>query len=119
MNSFEQRIKKIEAELIDLKTASKYVSTKNSYSNVVDGVYTGLYRVVYKPTDDYIISIVGCGQISGTTYVGTAYPRTPNSNIQIVEIDTDYTDEETQQVQTGQSKMIITSNNPVESISRV
>lgn len=119
MNEFEQRIKNIESELLSLKTASEYTSTRSAHSSVVTGVFTGIYRVEYEAADNYIVSNVGCAEIEGTEYIGVAYPRTPTLNTQLIEIDTDYRNFDTGQLETGTSTMLIVSNYPIKSIARI
>ncbi|MBQ8984287.1 hypothetical protein IJ098_00510 [Candidatus Saccharibacteria bacterium] len=120
---FEKEIKYIEDEILNLKTASEYVSVKSLTSTVIDGVYTGMYQVNYAGNNESIISLVGCGELIAPSredfLLGLAYPRTPIGNTQIIEINTDYTNFDTQQIETGTCSMIVNSNTPVISITRI
>lgn len=114
-NDFDIELKNIEEELLNLKTASKYVSIKNAYSASIP-VTTGLYRITYAASDEPIIS---------TTYKGIAanhgyyYLRTPGTNTQIVEVLTTYWSNEDQTYYTDNNSIIVISNRKVLSIVRI
>lgn len=116
-NEFESEIKKIEQELIDLKTASKYTSIRSAFHSTSTLVYTGMYRIRYNNNNNPIFSIIYCNFI-GSNY-GLAYPRTPNGNEQIVEIDSTYFDGDSEQYVTQHLPLSIASNFPVISIERI
>lgn len=124
MNEFEKRIKDIESELLNLKTATEYTSTRSLTSAVIEGVYTGMYLISYLSTDGYIASVAACDEIDapgrpGESLLGQAYLRTPNDNTQIVEVDTDYYNFDTRITETGTCSMMISSNVPITGITRI
>lgn len=114
-NGFEERIKKIEHELTNIKTASDYSSIKSANFTSSYKVTTGLYQINYAQGRTGVFSFVYCGDTGYGS--GIAYPRTPNGFIQIVEIDTDRSSEG--QTVTDEANLIIVSNTPVISISRL
>lgn len=57
-DEFSQRIKKIEEELLALKTASKYTSAKPMNYTSVEVNESGIYRLEYQDEDENILSIV-------------------------------------------------------------
>lgn len=57
-NEFEQRIKKIEEELLALKTGSKYTSAKPMNYQSVDVTESGVYRVAYKDNGENILAFI-------------------------------------------------------------
>lgn len=57
-NEFEQRIKKIEDELLALKTGSKYASAKPMNHRSVDVTESGVYRITYKDNEENILAFV-------------------------------------------------------------
>ena len=116
-NELVSEIKKIEQELIDLKTASKYTSIRSAFHSSSTLVYTGIYRIKYNNNDNPVFSIIYCNFI-GSNY-GLAYPRTPNGNEQIVEIDSTYFDGDLDEYVTQHVPLSIASNVPVTSIERI
>lgn len=55
---FAQRIKRIENELLALKTGSKYSSAKPMNYRTVDITESGVYRITYENNGENILSIV-------------------------------------------------------------
>lgn len=113
MNNFDQMIKDIEKEILSLKTASQYTSIRSVNFSVSSLVYTGLYRVIYS-NDESVFSFVYLGTDLGNW--GIAYPRTPSGNSQIIEVNTDYYDNGNH---TGSVPMVVVSNIPIISITRI
>lgn len=116
-NDFDKKIKDIEQELIDLKTANKYTSVRSASYTADALVYTGVYRISYENTDNPIFSIVYCSFMD--SHWGIAYPRTPNGNEQIVEIDTTFFDSDLSTYVTKQVPLSIASNILVTGIERI
>lgn len=114
-NEFDQRIKNLEQELLDLKTASQYSSVKSASFTSSFLVYTGLYQINYEDGKENIMSNVYCGTSQGEW--GIAYPRTPVGSTQIVEVSSDiYKDGEYVRYNVPLS---IASNRKVLSIARI
>lgn len=87
MNNFENEIKYIESELIALKTAKQYSSTRNVNISSYPNINTGLYLVTYEKSE--FISNVYPGYITGSSNLwGSVYQRTPSGNTQVIEVDT-------------------------------
>lgn len=87
MNYAEKRINEIKNEILDLKTACRYTSTRNVNIEKIPNVHTGLYQVTYEK--DGFLSSFYPGYIPGAGKTwGSCYARTPNQNVQIVEVDT-------------------------------
>lgn len=121
-NIFSQKIKKLEQELVDLKTASKYTSVKSSSYVSPTQVYTGTYQINYKSGEEPIMSKVYIS--SGTpswlrTLVVRAYLRTPSTDSQILEINTSVPDSGGQTPVTSNATITILSNREIASITRV
>ena len=114
-NDFDIRIKRIEEQLLALKTASEYSSVRTTQFTAVNNVYTGMYMVTYQQGNDEILSTVYCGAAGGI--YGFAYARTPSGNTQIVEVSTDESTE--QGWVTHTAPLIVVSNVPVISITRI
>ena len=110
---FGKRLKNIEKELLDLKTGSSFVSTRNAQYTPTALVYTGMYRIVFDNRDENVFSLVYAGK-SDNGVNGVAYPRTPSGNIQDVEIYSDSFTQGTELV-----PMAVISNVPVISITRI
>ena len=116
-NDFAHRIKKIEQELTDLKTASLYTSIKNTTSSVFTGASTGLYKIEYKiPRGEPIVSQVYSNLYRNT--LGGIYARTPQGSTQIIEINTTYAGI-SQTPTTFTLDFVVVSNFPVTSITRI
>lgn len=114
-NDFDTEVKNIEKEILNLKTASEYVSIKNAYSVSV-AVTTGLYRITYAASDEPIISMAYKGIVANRGYY---YLRTPGTNTQIAEVLTTYWSNQDQTYYTDNNSIIIISNRKVESIVRI
>lgn len=112
-NEFDVKAKKLEQEILDIKTASEYslVKSANITSNFM--VSTGLYEITYQNNE--IIALAFCtGSIDER---GSVYLRTPNKNVQILEVNTNYISGGS--VVTGSALLTIISNSKVESITRL
>ena len=116
-DTFENRIKALELELLALKTASTYTSVRSASFTASNLVYTGLYRITYGPPNEEIFSIVLCG--TSDRQWGIGYPRTAGTNSQIVEVASDRFDSSTQTTTTLQVPLVVVSNRPVISIERI
>lgn len=116
-DTFENRIKALELELLALKTASTYTSVRSANFTSSNLVYTGLYRITYGPPVEEIFSIVLCG--TSERQWGKGYPRTAGANTQIVEVASDRFDPSTQTTTTLQVPLVVVSNRPVISIERI
>lgn len=119
MNEFDVTIKRLERELLDLKTASEYSSTRSASFGSVDRVSTGLYQVTYATGNEAIMATAFCEMIVGTDVYGIAKLRTPDVSSQIVEVNTNYRNFDTQQMVVGEATLRIISNRPVTSITRI
>lgn len=117
MNSdLEQSIKRIEQELIDLKTASEYTSVRSANFRSGFNVSVGLYKLTFASSYD-ILSMVYCADASGMWGSGTIYGRTPSGNTQYVEVGySSYVDPGSS---TATVPMVVISNTPVVSLVKV
>lgn len=119
-DDFSLRIKKIEQELLALKTSSLFTSIRNSVSTVFRGAQTGLYRVVYNNRrGESIISSVYSSKYKNT--LGGIYARTPQGSSQIIEVDTTYIPAGSGSASpvTYTIDFVVVSNVPVVSITRL
>jgi hypothetical protein len=115
-NEFVNRLKKIENELLALKTASEYSSMRTAYTAPIVRVTTGLYRVNYATDGQAILSQFY--RQSDDTPCGI-YERTPSTSSQVLEINTTVWDNTQQQYITYENGVRIVSNVPVVSITRI
>lgn len=113
-SDFDQRIKNMEQELTNLKSATEFTSIKSASFSASTNVRTGYYQIIYEANDG-ILSQVYCGSSSGVW--GMAYARTPNGNSQIVEITSDKGSGGS--IVTYDVPLVIASNSPVISITRL
>lgn len=86
-NDFDEKLKQIERELLDIKTASVYSSVKSANFTTSFSVYTGVYQINYEGSNEQVLSNIYCGTSQGEW--GIAYIRTPEINSQIVEVVAD------------------------------
>lgn len=112
-DDFSNRIKKIEQELLDLKTSSLYTSIRNTVTAFAGTVSTGVYRVDYNNSGENIISDVYTNRYKQTS--GSVSLRTPQGSYQLIDVDT--TDRNTGIPST--TSLVVVSNVPVVSITRV
>lgn len=115
-NEFVNRLKKIEQELLDLKTANLYSSVRSASTVSTDYLTTGLYKVTYEDKGEPIISIFSQAIVGPRCWV---YARTPETTSQVLEVNTTYWDNATQQYITDSCPITIISNVPVISINRI
>lgn len=108
-NDFTEEIKNIENEILALKTASEYVSIRSANYTTTATVQTGLYKITYADGEEPIFSFIQCQRMD--TYHGSADPRTPSGNEQVVEVMTSYL--ENNSPVTTTSSLVIVSNRPV------
>lgn len=116
-NEFDKRIKHIEDELRDLKTASEYSSVRSAAVTYGQLVYTGTYRITYANADEPVFSSIHTGIIGGED-LGGANARTPQGNTQLVDVFTTYINSGGQEI-TVQTTLVIVSNLAVQSIERL
>ena len=112
---FEKRIKAIEQELIDLKTASEYSSVRSANFSSGFNVTIGTYRVDYD--GDNVMSIIYCANSAGVWGSGLVYGRTPNGSTQIVEVG--YSEYILSGSDTETVPMVIISNARVLSLTKL
>lgn len=112
-NDFDTMIKEMEAEVLNLKTASEYASVKSSYS-LSTSVRTGLYRITYRATSEPVYAFAFGSRVNDN--YGVAYLRTPSGNTQVVEINTD---EITYPSPTHTATLTIIANKPILSVTRI
>lgn len=115
-NEFIERLKNIDNELLDLKTASKYSSVRSANTTSTDYLTTGLYKIEYKSKGEPIISFFYQAILGPYCWI---YARTPDTNSQILEINTTYWSNQQQQYITDSCPISIVSNVPVISITRI
>ena len=111
---FDTMIKNLEQELTDLKTSARYASVRSARTTTQTNVTTGLYRVTYENTNVPVFSFVYGSPVNDNW--GTVWARTPSGNTQVVEVNTD---EVTYPNTTHTAQMIVISNKPVVSITRI
>lgn len=114
-NDFDTRIKKIMQELTDLKTASEYTSVRASSVTSSSTVSTGLYRITYNNNGETILSMFYNAQSSFCR----VFPRTPSGNSQVIEVLTTRWNNDTQSYENFTNKLIVVSNVPVASVTRI
>ena len=114
-NDFTDKLKRIEQEILDLKTATQYSSIRTAY-RVSTRVTTGLYKIDYGTDGQAIMSQFNRQDRNTPCYVSG---RTPSSNSQIVEVDTTVWDNQQQQFITYENGLVIISNVPVSSVTRI
>jgi hypothetical protein len=114
-NEFDNRFKKIEQEIIDLKTSSKYTSVRSAKYSYGTLVYTGVYRITFDVGSEQLFSI-SYGTVTGEG-VALVEERTPNGNQQIIDVVTTYYNGSS--YVTRQIPLSVVSNVPVVSIERI
>lgn len=112
----EKRVKKIEQELIDLKTSSQYTSIRsvNFTSGFVATI--GTYRITFAHNSG-VLSLVYCANSNGDWGSGLVYGRTPSGNTQVVEVG--YSEYTISGSPTETVPIVIISNSPVQSIQKL
>lgn len=110
-NEFDERIKKMEQELINLKTASRYASMRPACVMNRVAVNTGVYKIYYNnPSGEPIATFI----ITDDRYNRAgAYAHTPDASTQVVDMVASNHDESW----TGYVSII--SNVPVSRIERI
>lgn len=84
-NEFTNRIKKIEEELLNLKTNSKYTQAKPINYTSIDVNQSGIYRITYKSNGENILSYV-TNALPILQLYEEVKPRSVQNNTQDVEI---------------------------------
>ena len=115
-NGFDTRIKKIQDELLALKTAAEYSSIRNIFLSPTIMVTTGLYRITYNSNGQTIMSEFY--RRDGDTPC-QLFGRTPSGSTQVVEVNTTSWSNEEQRYITYENGLIISSNVPVTNITRI
>lgn len=118
-NEFADRIKKLNLELLALKTASLYTSIRNTVTAFSGNVYTGVYRIDYDNNGENIISDVYTNKYRQV--LGSVSLRTPQGSFQLVDVNTTYPDTSggTGNPITYETSFVVVSNVPVTSITRI
>lgn len=117
-SDLDEKLKYIEKELTDLKTASEYSSVRSAAVTYSQLVYTGTYKITYENKNEPIFSLIHTGIIADENDLGGARPRTPQNNIQYVDVFTSYMDLNNQEV-TKTTTLVVVSNLAVKSIERI
>jgi len=115
----ELRLKQIEQEILDLKTASEYSSVRSS--SIVDSelLSTGNYRVTFDNHGNEVFAAYFTRGAQGVRHGGAdAYP--PQGSTQIVQVDASYASSDSPPVRVDYNVILtIVSNYPVVSIERI
>lgn len=114
-NQFADRIYFLERELLDLKTASEFTSTRSVNLKSTGLISTGLYEVTYGDGNAPIFTMVYAGM---DTY-NWITPRTPIGNTQIIEVNTTRWNNDTQSYETFNNRLVVVSNRPIISIEKI
>jgi len=116
---FESRLKQIEQEILDLKTAAEYSSVRSSSIIDTNPLGTGNYRVIYNNHGHEVISSFFTRGVQGIRHGGAdVYP--PEGNTQIVQIDASYASGDDPTVRVDYTVILtIISNYPVVSIEAI
>lgn len=85
MNYLENKINQLKNEILDLKTANKYTSTRNVNIATFSNLHTGLYQIEYER--DSFMSDIYPGYITAHDTWAECYARTTNTNLQVIEIN--------------------------------
>lgn len=117
-SDLDEKLKYVEKELTDLKTASEYTSVRSAAVTYSQLVYTGTYKITYENKNEPVFSIVHNGIIADENDLGGARARTPEGNTQIVEVFTSYMDSNNQEV-TKTTTLVVVSNLAVVKIERI
>lgn len=120
-NDFDKKIKDVNQELTDLKTATKYTSVRSASYTPSTRVQTGTYSINYESGNEPIISKVYISSGAPAwlrTLLVRAMARTPGENSQIVDINTTVPDDNGNPV-TSNASITILSNRQVVSIVRL
>lgn len=83
-NEFVNRLKKVQDELLALKTNSKYTQAKPINYASVDLTQSGIYRITYMDNDENILSFVS-NALPNQLYEEVK-ARTIQNNVQDVEV---------------------------------
>lgn len=113
---FADRIKKMEDELLALKTASPFTSIRNVNITHAETVYTGVYLVEYETNGEEILSSFYSDMYKRS--VGSIDPRTPGATSQYVDVFTTSYDT-SGNPSTRMVSFSVISNVPVKRITRV
>lgn len=119
-HELESKIKNIEQEILDLKTATKYSSLRSSSTIYSQPLSTGNYRVTYNNHGNEVIALFFTEDTQGYRH-GPARALPLNGSTQTVQIDASYAIWNDAQVSRGDFTVILTiiSNYPVVSIEAI
>lgn len=111
-NEFDNKIKEIEQELLDLKTACEFVSTRSACVQNSVAVNTGVYQIIYdNPRADHIATFIIADD---PNHMAGAFLRIPsNTTTQLVDIVASNTE------QSWTGRVTIISNLPVVSFTKI
>lgn len=115
--NFEDRIKNIELELLALKTSSLYTSIRNTVTTHSNRVSTGTYKITYATNGESIMSEFYSDMYKKSK--GEISPRTPIGSSQVVDINTTYISPDGVTPVTYDISLVVVSNVPVTSITRI
>lgn len=118
-NEFAERLKEIEQELTDLKTATNYTSIKSSVESSLANATTGTYRITYNNQGEDIMSMFF--STKGDFMYPIIMPQTISDNTQIVQISTTYyiASGSGYTPVTDHTNLTIVSNVPIQSIVKI
>lgn len=118
-NEFAERLKEIEQELTDLKTATNYTSIKSSVESSLVNATTGTYRITYNSQGEDVMSMFF--STKGDFMYPIIMPQTISDNVQIVKINTTYFEASSSGYTpiTDHTNLTIVSNVPIQSIVKV
>ena len=117
-----KKLDNIWSEILDLKTASSYSSVRSSSTNSPTTVRTGIYRVTFQETGEPIMAkyYIDTTNLSWqSAYFMRIFPRTPESNTQVIEVNSSVDTSDHQSSITYDVNLIILSNRPITSITRI
>lgn len=120
-NDFSKRIKNIEDEILALKTASEYSSVKSASATSPTTVRTGFYRVTFAPNEEPILAryFIDTSSLGWVALNFRIYARTPETNSQVIEVNTSISLDLGQTATTYDLFLTILSNRQVVSIERI
>ena len=117
-NEFAERLKQIEQELTDLKTATNYTSIKSSVESSLVNATTGTYRITYNSQGEDVMSMFFSTK---GDFMPIIMPQVISDNVQIVKINTTYFEASSSGYTpiTDHTNLTIVSNVPIQSIVKV
>lgn len=118
-NEFVERLKMVEQELTDLKTATSYTSIRSSVESSWTGATTGVYKITYNTQGESVMSMF-FSEVDGIHYPNIM-PQTINGDSQIVQINTTYYESSSSGYIpiTDRANITVVSNVPIRSIAKI